>query len=243
MTDLGDMTTRIPEREPAAGGGACSAFGVLRMKSVRLTVVAIAGGLLLLCSLLMLLTGPGLSPDTLSVEVLPESFGEGVDGTNIQAHLRLRFTNRASVTAQLLIAGIETNSGSKWLRDSGRGMPKRPYILSVDQKSAASMELETPATSGLWRLRFHVLEVPTPREKAALAWQRFRAASSLRRALFDLRHLELPLQLRFNLYTAALPPLAEPVAPHEPPPRASVSDTSDNQTPDSLPAPGSSGGR
>jgi hypothetical protein len=36
---------------------------------------------------------------------------------------------------------------------------------------------------------------------------------------------------------------AEPVAPHEPPPRVSVSDASDNRTLDSLPAPGSSGGR
>jgi hypothetical protein len=36
---------------------------------------------------------------------------------------------------------------------------------------------------------------------------------------------------------------AEPVAPHEPPPRVSVSDVPDNPTLDSLPAPGSSGGR
>jgi hypothetical protein len=36
---------------------------------------------------------------------------------------------------------------------------------------------------------------------------------------------------------------AQPVAPHEPPPRASVSDASDDRTLDSLPAPGSSGGR
>jgi hypothetical protein len=35
----------------------------------------------------------------------------------------------------------------------------------------------------------------------------------------------------------------EPVAPHEPPPRASVSDAPDDRTLDSLPAPGSSGGR
>lgn len=36
---------------------------------------------------------------------------------------------------------------------------------------------------------------------------------------------------------------AEPVAPHEPPPRASVSDAPDNRTLDSQPAPDSSGGR
>lgn len=36
---------------------------------------------------------------------------------------------------------------------------------------------------------------------------------------------------------------AEPVAPHEPPPRASASDALDDRTLDSLPAPGSSGGR
>jgi hypothetical protein len=36
---------------------------------------------------------------------------------------------------------------------------------------------------------------------------------------------------------------AQPVAPHEPPPRASVSDAPDDRTLDSLPAPGSSGGR
>jgi hypothetical protein len=36
---------------------------------------------------------------------------------------------------------------------------------------------------------------------------------------------------------------AEPVAPHEPPPRPSVSDTLDDRTLDSLPAPGSGGGR
>jgi hypothetical protein len=35
----------------------------------------------------------------------------------------------------------------------------------------------------------------------------------------------------------------EPVAPHEPPPRASVSDPLDDRTLDSLPSPGSSGGR
>jgi hypothetical protein len=39
------------------------------------------------------------------------------------------------------------------------------------------------------------------------------------------------------------PSNAEPVAPHEPPPRASVSDAPDERTLDSLPAPGSSGGR
>jgi hypothetical protein len=35
----------------------------------------------------------------------------------------------------------------------------------------------------------------------------------------------------------------EPVAPHEPPPRASVSDASDDRTLDPPPAPGSGGGR
>jgi hypothetical protein len=36
---------------------------------------------------------------------------------------------------------------------------------------------------------------------------------------------------------------SQPVAPHEPPPRASVSDVPDDRTVDPLPAPGSSGGR
>lgn len=36
---------------------------------------------------------------------------------------------------------------------------------------------------------------------------------------------------------------AEPVAPHEPPPRSSVSDAPDDRALDSLPEPGSSGGR
>ncbi len=39
------------------------------------------------------------------------------------------------------------------------------------------------------------------------------------------------------------PQNAEPVAPHEPPPRASVSDAPDDRTLDSLPAPDSGGGR
>jgi hypothetical protein len=44
-----------------------------------------------------------------------------------------------------------------------------------------------------------------------------------------------------SAYQDMLP--AQPAAPHEPPPRASVSDAPDDRTLDSLPAPGSSGGR
>ena len=47
------------------------------------------------------------------------------------------------------------------------------------------------------------------------------------------------LRLRYGVVSR----VAEPVAPHEPPPRTSVPDVPDNPTLDSLPAPGSSGGR
>jgi hypothetical protein len=99
------------------------------------------------------------------------------------------------------------------------------------------------------------IDIPLSREKG-LYWlevsyrrERSTSVSVLRDSLLGLRTAFARPGPGFGyehtLISERLPrgPHAEPVAPREPPPCASVSDAPDDRTLDSLPAPGSSGGR
>jgi hypothetical protein len=147
-------------------------------------------------------------------------------------------------------------------RNGSVGMAELWYTHSGYRQAGQHLELvisrypDQPSLDASWKElsgKFDVT-IPAPEVGRLAAWLKTTDGASERMVVFQQGlftawvtcNAELcgdPLRQLLKATADKMIQIAEPVAPHEPPPPASVSDAVDDRTLDSLSAPGSGGGR